>query len=132
MQQNIKDKFAAILAAQQSKTVKLNTNINKLPVIAKKDEPQPQQLENVPELSKVTIDDIIGAKTFNNSDNLSPFKIVQYSDRSFAIVTDKKPAEEILNVFRIHGTYNPHLKCGKGWIFSNRHLNAVKTKLNIV
>lgn len=58
-------------------------------------------------------------------------KIVDYSDRSFAIVTAEKPSEEILNVLRQHGTFNKFLKCGKGWIFSKRHLPAIKAKLGL-
>lgn len=58
-------------------------------------------------------------------------KIVDYSDKSFAIVTAEKPSEEILNVLRQHGTFNKFLKCGKGWIFSKRHLPAIKAKLGL-
>lgn len=58
-------------------------------------------------------------------------KIVDYSQKSFAVIFDKKPTNDILNVCRIYGTFNRFLSCGAGWIFSKRHLDSVKTQLNL-
>ena len=96
--------------------------------------------QDSPELSKYTIEDIItGCEPAEDEPQpeatatpTPTFKIVDYSDRSFAIITETKPPEDVLNIFRLHGSYNAHLKCGKGWIFSKRHLDTVKAKLNIV
>lgn len=55
-------------------------------------------------------------------------KIVPYSDKSFAVVGEQTILyrDELLE---LGGTYNPHLKCGKGWIFSNKHTDDVKNFL---
>lgn len=98
--------------------------------LVKKDKPvfKPEVKDIFPELSTVTSADLL-------NDTQEPitgqYSTVDYSDRSFAIVTKEKPNEDILNIFRLHGTFNSHLKCGKGWIFSKRHLAAIKEKLSL-
>jgi hypothetical protein len=98
---------------------------------------QPEPVNTAQELSTFTIEDILTGcepaedEPQTHTEPNKAFKIVDYSDRSFAIITETKPAEDILNIFRLHGTYNPHLKCGKGWIFGKRHLNTVKAKLSL-
>lgn len=82
------------------------------------------------ELSTLTIDDILG-NTQEPQPPQNGFEIVDYSDKAFAIPTATKPPENVLNIFRQHGTYNPRLKCGKGWIFSKKHLTAIKEKLGL-
>lgn len=169
MNNETKNKFAAILAAAQAKVTPTPAETKKQPQTAAKQpetiqdykalpeieqaakngevisllnlcdlvkkqpekKPEPvQETAKIPELSNLTFADIIGENA-KPTEIKQTFKILQYSPRSFAIVTDKKPAEDILNIFRLHGTYNPHLKCGKGWIFSNRHLNTIKAKLSL-
>lgn len=160
MNQDTKTKFAAILAAAQAKTaqqvsvkpaqpeVKEYDNLKDIETAAKSGEVisilnlsnlvnedkktafpfrQPTNFTALqPELSTITFDDLITPEPKKPA-----FSIIDYSDKSFAIVTKEKPAEDILNIFRLHGTYNSHLKCGKGWIFSKRHLETVKAKLSI-
>lgn len=88
--------------------------------------------EAAPELSTYTIEDILtGCEPAEGEDSKALLRIVEYSNRSFAIVTAEKPSEDILNILRMYGTYNQNLKCGKGWIFSKRHLKAVKAKLGL-
>lgn len=135
MNQDTQSKFAAILAAQQAKVngiVKpieakiqaVKPVVKELPKVEEvKPKNEPEAIK--PELSNVTIDDLL------NTPKQSNLTIVDYSDRSFAIVTKEKPSEDILNVLRLHGTFNQFLKCGKGWIFSKRHLNEIKAKLSL-
>lgn len=55
-------------------------------------------------------------------------KIIPYSDKSFAVIGE----QTILyrdELMELGGTYNPNLKCGKGWIFSNKHTDEVKNFL---
>lgn len=80
------------------------------------------------ELSTLTIEQLLNEP---EQPQQTEFTIIDYSDKSFAICTAVKPSEDILNIFRLHGTYNAHLKCGKGWIFSKRHLEAIKAKLSL-
>lgn len=104
-------------------------------------EPAPEpQASPLQELSTMTVEELLNEPapvycapmTFESPTQKQPaFKIVDYSPKSFAILTASKPAEDILNIFRQHGTFNSHLKCGKGWIFSKRHLPAIKEKLGI-
>ncbi len=54
-------------------------------------------------------------------------QIVNYSDRSFAVIGETKPIKDVLR--SLGGSFNAHLTCGIGWIFSKKHLQAVKTKL---
>lgn len=144
MTQGTNNKFAAILAAAQAKA-----NIKATPSFKQPEAIQPEPpAEPMPELSTFTIEDILtGYEPADDQPELCQpmtfelpamkqqpqpaLKIVDYSPKSFAILTASKPSEDILNVFRLHGTYNQHLKCGKGWIFSKRHLAAIKEKLGL-
>lgn len=57
--------------------------------------------------------------------------IVEYNEKSFAVIGE----ETILyrdELSELHGTYNPHLKCGPGWIFSNKRLDEVKNLIMVV
>lgn len=135
MTQSTQNKFAAILAAAQEKANLQSTPKFTAPKPIEAKQPEPEQPAQ--ELSNFTIEDILtGYEPAKDEPQAqeqpkTALKIVDYSDRAFAIVTETKPAEDILNIFRVHGTYNPHLKCGKGWIFSKRHLNTVKAKLSL-
>lgn len=132
MTQDTQSKFAAILAAAQAKAADKCS--------PKFTEPKPlEQTKPMPELSDFTIDEIItGCEPAPDEPQpqepeqpKNSLKIIDYSDRAFAIITETKPSEDILNIFRLHGSYNSHLKCGKGWIFSKRHLETVKAKLSL-
>lgn len=56
------------------------------------------------------------------------FRIVEYSDRAIAVVGDTREMKEELK--RLGGTWNSHLKCGAGWIFSKKKLAEVSELLN--
>lgn len=52
-------------------------------------------------------------------------EIVNYSDKSFAVIGETK---ELKNEFKkLGGRYNPFLSCGKGWIFGLKKIDAVKS-----
>ena len=122
-------KCAAILAAAQAKVTKHTVvKFTEQP----KPEPIPEPEQTKPELSTLTIEDILAdtvvaqdAPQEANTD----LKIVDYSDKAFAIITATRPPDEVLNILRMYGSYNSRLKCGKGWIFSKRHMAAIKEKL---
>jgi len=50
-------------------------------------------------------------------------KFVEYSDKSFAIVGETKEIKDSLK--EMGGKFNSFLKCGKGWIFSNKRKETV-------
>lgn len=50
--------------------------------------------------------------------------IIDYSERSFAVVGDTKPIKDQLK--RMGGTFNKRLSCGPGWIFSHKRREAVE------
>jgi hypothetical protein len=157
MTNNTQTKMAAILAAaqekanQQTKTAfpfRQATNFEALqPDPVKQPEPAPAAPKPLvsdifPELSTYTIEDVLTGyePAEDEPEEITPaptqeantaLKLVDYSDKAFAIITAVKPPEDVLNVLRLHGTYNAHLKCGKGWIFSKRHLNTIKAKLSL-
>jgi hypothetical protein len=51
------------------------------------------------------------------------FKLIDYSEKAFAVLGDTKPVKDQLKA--LGGKFNPHLKCGAGWIFSKKKLNEV-------
>jgi hypothetical protein len=53
--------------------------------------------------------------------------VVDYSEKAFAVIGDTKPIKDILS--DLHGTWNPRLTCGPGWIFSKKRLQSVQDKL---
>ena len=48
------------------------------------------------------------------------FKIVDYSEKSIAVIGDTKNIKESLK--EIGGVFNPRLRCGAGWIFSKKKM----------
>ncbi|CDN31881.1 hypothetical protein BN938_1801 [Mucinivorans hirudinis] len=54
-------------------------------------------------------------------------EIVDYSEKSFAIIGDTKPIKETLK--QLGGCFNGRLSCGAGWIFSKTKLDTVKQTL---
>lgn len=56
------------------------------------------------------------------------FEIVDYSDKSFAVVGDTKNIKDDLK--RLGGRFNFRLSCGAGWIFPKTKMDDVKALLN--
>lgn len=56
------------------------------------------------------------------------FEIVDYSDKSFAVVGDTKSIKDDLK--RLGGRFNFRLSCGAGWIFPKTKMDDVKALLN--
>lgn len=48
-------------------------------------------------------------------ETIEPLKIVDYSEKAFAVIGNTKPYKERLR--ELGGRYNPALTCGPGWIF---------------
>jgi hypothetical protein len=57
------------------------------------------------------------------------FEIVDYSDKSFAVIGDTKSIKDELK--RLGGRFNFRLSCGAGWIFPKTQIDKVKSYLNI-
>lgn len=55
-------------------------------------------------------------------------QLVEYSDRSFAVVGDTKEIKDKLK--ELSGHFNKFLSCGAGWIFSNKKRNDVEMFIN--
>lgn len=56
-------------------------------------------------------------------------ELIDYSEKSFAIIGDTKPIKEKLS--DLGGSFNGRLSCGPGWIFSKSRINNVKQALNM-
>lgn len=61
--------------------------------------------------------------------DVSGIEIVDYSEKSFAVIGETKKIKETLK--ELGGSFNMRLSCGAGWIFSKGRLNKVKEALNI-
>lgn len=57
-------------------------------------------------------------------------KIVDYSEKSFAIIGDTKSIKETIK--ELGGRFNRNLTCGPGWIFQKSKLDAVKQRLSLI
>lgn len=57
-------------------------------------------------------------------------ELVNYSEKSFAIIGETKPIKETLS--NLGGSFNNRLSCGPGWIFSKSRIDTVKQTLNIM
>ena len=55
-------------------------------------------------------------------------QLVEYSDRSFAVVGDTKDIKDKLK--ELSGHFNKFLNCGAGWIFSNKKRDDVEMFIN--
>lgn len=96
-------------------------------------------------LSSVCINDIINHIAHNRSYYVAPpketpttavngeevsggaIKIVDYSEKSVAVIGDTKPIKNILKALK--GRFNPALSCGPGWIFSVKNKAEIVKKL---
>ena len=56
--------------------------------------------------------------------NFEIFKIIDYSEKSIAVIGDTKNIKESLK--EIGGVFNPRLRCGAGWIFSKKKIGKTK------
>jgi len=130
MTQDNKNKFAAILAAAQEKAngkklvsakpvIQAPAIVTPVPAPAKTVEAAKK-----PEMSNVTIEDILQA----DSPKVT-VKIVDYSDKAFAVIGETKPIKDTLR--SLGGSFNAHLKCGAGWIFSKKRLQAIESHFNL-
>ena len=59
-----------------------------------------------------------------NKEQKNGLKIVDYSEKSFAVIGDTKPVKEQLK--QLGGAWNRGLTCGAGWIFSNKARERVE------
>lgn len=124
MTNETQNKFAAILAAANAKAEAKSTPKFAAPTEPVKPVEKPAVI--MPELSTVTVEDILNEQPIDTKTSLS---LVDYSDKAFAIIGDTKPIKEQLK--KLGGRFNMHLKCGAGWIFSKKQLDNVKASLNL-
>lgn len=76
-----------------------------------------------------TIAEIFAQSPAASQQPANPLKIVDYSDRSFAVIGETKPIKQILS--SLGGKFNYGLKCGPGWIFPKTRMETVKKELGI-
>lgn len=60
----------------------------------------------------------------NNETKDNGLKIVDYSEKSFAVLGDSKPFKKQMK--QLGGAWNRGLTCGAGWIFSNKARERVE------
>ena len=124
MNQNTLSTYAKIMADAQAKA---EAQANGKKVTAPKQvQPKPSKpavadifpdIKPTPELSDVTIDDLLGSKSTPPSPVLIPtaqpnLKVINYSDKCIVIVGDTKPSKDTLKA--LGGSFNQWLKCGAG------------------
>ena len=56
-------------------------------------------------------------------------RVATYSDKSFCVFGDTYPLRKILKAAKL--CYNPGLKCGPGWLGSNKRKDAVLQLLGL-
>lgn len=56
--------------------------------------------------------------------NNNGLKIVNYSEKSFAVIGETKPFKDQMK--ELGGAWNRGLTCGAGWIFSNKARERVE------
>ena len=56
-------------------------------------------------------------------------RVATYSDKSFCVFGDTYPIRKMLKAAKL--CYNPGLKCGPGWIGSNKRKDAVLQLLGV-
>ena len=56
-------------------------------------------------------------------------RVANYSDKSFCVFGDTYPLRKILKAAKL--CYNPGLKCGPGWLGSNKRKDAVLQLLGL-
>lgn len=140
MKQDTQSKFAAILAAAQNKAAIQAAPKFSQPQPAKQPEelkpapaPVPEEIPAIDTLTaaeeeqiNTTIAEIFATAPKGEAKTLF---IVDYSERSFAVIGETKPIKETLS--QLGGKFNYGLKCGPGWIFAKTRMNAVKERLSI-
>lgn len=68
-------------------------------------------------------------KTVDKTISVQGLELIDYSDKSFAIIGETKPIKETLKT--LGGTFNGRLSCGPGWIFSKSRIDTVKQTLQL-
>lgn len=76
-----------------------------------------------PIIQKPTVSDIFPEIKTN-------LKLVDYSDKAFAIIGETKPIKEQLR--QLGGKFNYYLSCGAGWIFPKTKAYTVRKALNLI
>ena len=56
-------------------------------------------------------------------------RVANYSDKSFCVFGDTYPLRKIMKAAKL--CYNPGLKCGPGWLGSNKRKDAVLQLLGV-
>ena len=56
-------------------------------------------------------------------------RVANYSDKSFCVFGDKYPIRKMLKAAKL--CYNPKLKCGPGWLGSNKRKDDVLRLLGV-
>ena len=56
-------------------------------------------------------------------------RVATYSDKSFCVFGDTYPLRKVLKAAKL--CYNPGLKCGPGWLGSNKRKDAVLRLLGV-
>jgi len=81
------------------------------------------------EIKTVEVKKEAEVKTTEPKPNNSDIRVVEYSEKSFAVIGNTKPIKDVL--LQLGGKYNRYLTVGIGWIFSNKKKNEVMLKLGL-
>ena len=67
--------------------------------------------------------------TSKKSEDSVNVRVATYSDKSFCVFGDTYPLRKMLKAAKL--CYNPGLKCGHGWLGSNKRKDAVLQLLGL-
>ena len=67
--------------------------------------------------------------TSKKSEDSVNVRVATYSDKSFCVFGDTYPLRKMLKAAKL--CYNPGLKCGPGWLGSNKRKDAVLRLLGV-
>jgi len=134
MNQNTLSTYAKIMADAQAKAeAQANGKKVTTPKQVTSKQSVPVQTKPTPELSSVTIDDLIGNKPQPVPVLIPPtqpnIKVIQYSDKCIVVVGDTKANKDKLK--SLGGSYNQWLKCGAGWVFPKYKEAIVRSAFNL-
>jgi len=122
--QDTKKAFADILAKAQALAESQNNR-------GKSSLPKPtatkkvEEVREQPELSTMTIDDIIGTP----QPQQPSLTIISYSDKAIVVVGDTYANRVKLK--SLGGRYNKWLKCGEGWVFPKTAESRIKKEFSL-
>lgn len=85
------------------------------------------EISDLKDLHVKSLQTSIKNSTVESTSLLPSIRLVDYSEKAFAVYGDTKPYAEIFK--KKGGYFNAHLRDGAGWVFSKKHENEIRVLL---